>query len=85
MKTKPMGTPGNWCWCEGVECGQSTGDKTGTDVVFNDSFKTTSRVQLTPWDAAHVWLTATSTTGFSWDTNKDNTTIDWVATSDSEA
>lgn len=85
MRKKPAGAPGNWCWCEGVECGQSTGGTAGTDVVFSSAFAATPRVQLTPWQKTCVWLTASSPTGFSWEADDDNTTIDWVATSDAEA
>lgn len=78
-RTKITGTATNWAWGDEVDKGQSTGGKTGTDVVFDAEFKVAPVVILTPMISATVWITAQSTTGFSWSTNKDNVTVNWVA------
>lgn len=79
MKTKPAGTKDNWNWGDEFESGQSTGNKSGTDVTFASVFSSAPRLSLTPHSSASVWLTAVSATGFSWGTDKDNTTVDWIA------
>jgi len=79
VKTKPAGTKGTWTWGDEFESGQSIGDKLGTDVVFDSAFSGAPRISLTPHGSAAVWITAVSATGFSWDTDKDDTTVDWIA------
>ena len=65
--------------CLGV--GQSTSEtaKSGVDVVFADECPSTPKVSITPLQESRVWVTAKSTTGFSWQSDEDSSVIDWLA------
>ena len=79
MKKKPAGTPDSWVWGDETETGQSTGGTGGTAVVFDNEFSSNPRISITPWKDCNTWITAVSTIGFSWESEEDDTTIDWIA------
>jgi len=70
-----------FCNLASLEAGQSSSEtaKSGVDVVFEEECPDTPKIFITPHRESRVWTTAVSTTGFTWQSDEDSSTIDWVA------
>lgn len=75
----PLSNP--FCHLVSLQTGHSSSETaaSGVDVVFTEEFVSIPSVSITPRQKDAVWLTAVATTGFSWEGDDDNATIDWIA------
>ena len=75
----PLSNP--FCNLASLQTGQSASETatSGVDVVFDKVCAEVPRVVIGLWQKDVAWLTQVTTTGFSWEGDSNDSTIDWIA------